>query len=125
MKNNYLFKNLINKETISTFEKNDVFLKMLNVINTGNLLLSTTSFSELTPFLTEENYYIAHNLVSYRGKEMILKGEMFKVAKNELIHFIEKSISIGDMRDFLISPISTNSKKEVLYLTEDIGYLYE
>ena len=69
MKNNYLFKNLINKETISAFEKNDVFLWILNVINTGNLLLSTT------PFLTEENYYIAHNLVSYWGKRNDTKRE--------------------------------------------------
>ena len=125
MKNNYLFKQLINKEIISDFEKNDIFLSMLNIIHTGNLLLYTTSFSDLIPFFTKEKYYIAHKLVSYKGKKIIIKGEMFKVSKSELINFIQKSINIGDMREFLISPILTNNKKEVLYLTEDSYYLYE
>ncbi|NUE95612.1 hypothetical protein GYW75_04320 [Gilliamella sp. ESL0232] len=125
MKNNYLFKHLINKEIISDFVKNDIFLSMLNIIHTGNLLLYTTCFDNLIPYFTKEKYYIAHKLISYKGKKIIIKGEMFKVSKSELLNFIQKSINISDMREFLISPISTNNKKEILYLTEDLYYLYE
>ena len=65
-----------------------------------------------------------HKLLIYKGKEAILKGDMFKVSKGELVDFIKKSIDTDDMREFLITPITTSKNKEVLYLTEDLYYLY-
>ena len=86
MKNSFSFKYLNNKENISSFEKHDIFLNMLNTI----LLLCTDSFSELISLFKHEKYYIVHKLVIYKGKKAILKGEMFKVSKCKLIDFIKK-----------------------------------
>ena len=97
---------------------------MLNTIRTGDLLLCTDSFSELISIFKHEKYYIVHKLLIYKGKEAILKGDMFKVSKGELVDFIKKSIDTDDMREFLITPITTSKNKEVLYLTEDLYYLY-
>lgn len=124
MKNYFSFENLNNKENISSDEKNVIFHNMLNTIRTGDLLLCTDSFSELISIFKHEKYYIVHKLLIYKGKEAILKGDMFKVSKGELVDFIKKSIDIDDMREFLITPITTSKNKEVLYLTEDLYYLY-
>lgn len=124
MKNYFSFENLNNKENISSDEKNVIFHNMLNTIRTGDLLLCTDSFSELIAIFKHEKYYIVHKLLIYKGKEAILKGDMFKVSKGELFDFIKKSIDTDDMREFLITPITTSKNKEVLYLTEDLYYLY-
>lgn len=124
MKNYFSFENLNNKENISSDEKNVIFHNMLNTIRTGDLLLCTDSFSELISIFKHEKYYIVHKLLIYKGKEAILKGDMFKVSKGELVDFIKKSIDTDDMREFLITPITTSKNKEVLYLTEDLYYLY-
>lgn len=124
MKNYFSFENLNNKENISSDEKNVIFHNMLNTIRTGDLLLCTDSFSELISIFKHEKYYIVHKLLIYKGKEAILKGDMFKVSKGELVDFIKKSIDTYDMREFLITPITTSKNKEVLYLTEDLYYLY-
>lgn len=124
MKNYFSFENLNNKENISSDEKNVIFHNMLNTIRTGDLLLCTDSFSELISIFKHEKYYIVHKLLIYKGKEAILKGDMFKVSKGELVDFIKKSIDTDDMREFLITPITTCKNKEVLYLTEDLYYLY-
>ena len=125
MKNSFSFKYLNNKESISSFEKDDIFLNMLNTISTGDLLLCTDSFSELISLFKHEKYYIVHKLVIYKGKKAILEGEMFKVSKGGLIDFIKKSIDTDDMREFLITPITTSKNKKVFYLTEDLYYLYK
>ncbi|OCG12772.1 hypothetical protein [Gilliamella apicola] len=124
MKNYFSFENLNNKENISSDEKNVIFHNMLNTIRTGDLLLCTDSFSELISIFKHEKYYIVHKLLIYKGKEAILKGDMFKVSKGELVDFIKKSIDTDDMREFLITPITISKNKEVLYLTEDLYYLY-
>ena len=124
MKNYFSFENLNNKENISSDEKNVIFHNMLNTIRTGDLLLCTDSFSELISIFKHEKYYIVHKLLIYKGKEAILKGDMFKVSKGELVDLIKKSIDTDDMREFLITPITTSKNKEVLYLTEDLYYLY-
>lgn len=124
MKNYFSFENLNNKENISSDEKNVIFHNMLNTIRTGDLLLCTDSFSELISIFKHEKYYIVHKLLIYKGKEAILKGDMFKVSKGELVDFIKKSIDTDDMREFLITPITTSKNKEVLYITEDLYYLY-
>lgn len=124
MKNYFSFENLNNKENISSDEKNVIFHNMLNTIRTGDLLLCTDSFSELISIFKHEKYYIVHKLLIYKGKEAILKGDMFKVSKGKLVDFIKKSIDTDDMREFLITPITTSKNKEVLYLTEDLYYLY-
>lgn len=124
MKNYFSFENLNNKENISSDEKNVIFHNMLNTIRTGDLLLCIDSFSELISIFKHEKYYIVHKLLIYKGKEAILKGDMFKVSKGELVDFIKKSIDTDDMREFLITPITTSKNKEVLYLTEDLYYLY-
>lgn len=124
MKNYFSFENLNNKENISSDEKNVIFHNMLNTIRTGDLLLCTDSFSELISIFKHEKYYIVHKLLIYKGKEAILKGDMLKVSKGELVDFIKKSIDTDDMREFLITPITTSKNKEVLYLTEDLYYLY-
>lgn len=124
MKNYFSFENLNNKENISSDEKNVIFHNMLNTIRTGDLLLCTDSFSELISIFKHEKYYIVHKSLIYKGKEAILKGDMFKVSKGELVDFIKKSIDTDDMREFLITPITISKNKEVLYLTEDLYYLY-
>ena len=112
MKNSFSFKYLNNKESISSFEKDDIFLNMLNTIFTGDLLLCTDSFFELISLFKHEKYYIVHKLIIYKGKKAILKEEMFKVSKCKLIDFIKKSIDTDDMRGFLITPITTSNNKK-------------
>lgn len=124
MKNNYSFEQLTRKTSLLPTEKDRVFADMLKVVRNGSLLLTTDSLAELESILDCDIYYIIHNLVSYKGKKAILKGAAVKTFRSDLLKFLEISASQGDMRNLLISPIFNETPKQVLYLTEDLYYLY-
>ncbi|OCG41383.1 hypothetical protein A9G28_06220 [Gilliamella sp. Fer1-1] len=126
MKNYYAFEKLNPKEFILGAEKQHIFLNMLDIVCNGNLTLFTQSFSNFVHLFQSDSFYIAHNLIYYKGKKAICKGHVVKALKNQLIDFIQYTINHDDLRSFLITPIIANpNNKQVFYLTEEGFYLYE
>ncbi|NUF48480.1 hypothetical protein [Gilliamella sp. ESL0250] len=125
MKNNYVFKNLANKEFVLGTDKQDIFFNMLDVVRKGNLTLFTQSFSDLVYLLEKDSYYIAHHLIVYKGKKAIFAGQLVRAFKAQLIDFIQHAINHDDLRPFLISSIFMQDCKRAFYLTEEGFYLYD
>lgn len=72
MKNEFNFNLLENKKLLSKEVYESVFFKMLEVSKNGGLY-QITSISSMINILNEDMYYVAHNLVSYKGKKSDFK----------------------------------------------------
>lgn len=124
MRNKYSFE-FLKKNTLSSLEEEGaLFFKMQHVVRNGEIKCSFNKLDELFDVLTHSNYYIAHNLVGKRGKEMFFKGRLFISRKNDLVSFVNKSVNNNDMRCFLISPMFLDVPEFVVYLDEDQILLY-
>lgn len=62
------------------------------------------SFDELRKYLLDSAYYIAHNLITRKGKVSTFRGCLFMAAKDDIVRFLDGTIKCGDMREFLLSP---------------------
>ena len=123
MKNNYLFDLLVKKEIYSDANKNELFFSMLNLTKNSNYIYPISTLNELESQLSENDYFIAHNLVIYKGKKAILKGEIAIASKDNLLDFLKKSIDSDDLRNFLISPVFNDRPNYVIAVNDDSFYL--
>ena len=73
MKNEFNFNLLENKKLLSKDVYESIFFKMFEVSKNGELC-QIPSISGMINILNDDMYYVAHNLVSYKGKKAILKG---------------------------------------------------
>ncbi|TKU16469.1 hypothetical protein [Citrobacter sp. wls827] len=124
MKNEYLFNSLVKQNLPSGEEEEFVFLKMLNIIETGAIKHSFDSLNELYDEFFFSDYYIAHNFIIRKGKRKIFKGRVFISKKDDLISFLNESRTINDVRSFLISPAFHNELEYVFYVDEEQIHLY-
>ncbi|KKI44710.1 hypothetical protein [Hafnia alvei] len=123
MKNNYSFDLLEKKETYSGPDKNELFFCMLNLTKNSNSIALIESVCELGDWLSDDNYYIAHNIVFYKGKKAFFNGSMVIASKNNLINFIKKSMYLNELRDFLISPVFNGCPSYVIVVNDESFYL--
>ncbi|MEM7871917.1 hypothetical protein Q4R10_05825 [Morganella morganii] len=123
MKNEFNFNLLENKKLLSKEVYESIFFKMLEVSKNGGLC-QIPSISGMINILNDDMYYVAHNLVSYKGKKAILKGKVILTSKDDLIVFLYKSTEVGDMRELLISPLFDNKPNYVISISEDNIFLY-
>ena len=80
--------------------------------------------SELFPFLEEELYYVANNLVSHKGKSVIFRGDLVISERNDLISYLKNAIKDHDLRPLLIAPFFSTRPQQVIFVTEDECHLY-
>ncbi|REF26733.1 hypothetical protein BDD26_1415 [Xenorhabdus cabanillasii] len=123
MKNEYYFNLLVKKEIPPNKDHEDIFFKMFEFVM-GGTLYESSSLDSLKDILCEESYYIAHNLVTYKGNKAIFKGKVVASEKENLVSFLYKSAELDDLRALLIAPIFNEKPKYVIYLTEDSCHFY-
>ncbi|MBE8597291.1 hypothetical protein [Xenorhabdus sp. BG5] len=123
MKNEYSFNFLIKKELLSGKERENIFFEMFEFVTDG-ILYESSSLDSLKDILCEESYYIAHNLVSYKGKKAIFKGKIVVSEKENLVSFLYKSAELNDLRTLLIAPVFNEKPNYVIYLTEGNCHFY-
>ncbi|CNF23207.1 Uncharacterised protein [Yersinia nurmii] len=122
MKNKYNFELLEKKEIYSGRDKSELFFSMLSLTKSGSSIYLMDTFNELESKLTDETFYIAHNLVSRKGKQVYFNGEIVMASRSCLIEFLKKSLEINDLRDFLISPIFDDSPHYVVFINDESFY---
>ncbi|WP_306353916.1 hypothetical protein [Flavobacterium sp. '19STA2R22 D10 B1'] len=92
---------------------------MFSLVQKGVVKFSTTSIDKLDENLPEGIYYIAHKLVTNKGKLLILKGDIVISRKENIILFLKESIAYEDLRNFLIYPTHDNQQPFVIDVSED------
>jgi hypothetical protein len=125
MKNKYLFDSLVKTEIIYGVGSDSLFFSMFDVVREGILLSFLNSHYELKESLTDEFYYIAHNLFAYKGKKVIFKGSIATASRDEILLFFNQSNKNDDAREFLLSPVFTDKPKFVIYVAEGTYYIYK
>jgi hypothetical protein len=124
MKNLYKFNFLVKSEVPSGLSEPDVFFKMRDLMCKGELKLILDDAEGVIECLMDEYYYVAHNLVAFKGKKPIFLGRVFMAEKSDLVSFIRFSMESGDLRSMLLSPCFDREPSQVILVTEDASCLY-
>lgn len=124
MKNNYKLEKLKKAELNQDESKEAIYSMMLQPVLSGNFEKVLDSVRDLETHLSSDSYYVAHKLISYKGKKIIFKGNLYKATRNDLLSFLTEANSSGDIRELLISPVQASSGRTIIYISEEAVYLY-
>ncbi|MGM3226909.1 hypothetical protein [Dickeya zeae] len=122
MKNDYSFNDLLEKTPYNLMDKNELFFKMRKLTMDG-AIFHLDSVKEIEGVLSDEFYFIVHNIVAYKGKTPFLKGLFFATSRKPLIEFLEKSIARDDLRDLVIAPKFKTEPRYVIQVNDGTFYL--
>lgn len=125
MKNKYTFKLLERKEIYSGSNRSELFSSMLELTKNASSIYLMETFSTLLGKLSDEHYYLAHNIVFRKGGKVVFQGEIIVVTRDDLIDFLKKSIEINDLRDFLISPVFDGHPSYVVSVNDGSFYFFK
>jgi len=125
MKNKYTFKLLEEKDVYSGSNKNELFTSMLELTKNASLIQPIETFSSLQDKLSDDHYYLAHNIVFRKGGKVTFQGEIMVVTRKNLMDFLKKSIEVNDLRSFLISPIFDESPSYVVSVNDESFYFFK
>jgi len=126
MKNMYEFSGLKKEKSVETGKSRDIFFSMLDIIENGNLEFSTENFSEILAIIPDGKYWIAQNLVSWKGKKKLFLGRIACAFKHDIAEYIEHLVKIEDLRNFILCPVFiSDSKITVLISDEGLFLLYK
>jgi len=125
MKNKYTFKLLERKEIYSGSNRSELFSSMLELTKNASSIYLMETFSTLLGKLSDEHYYLAHNIVFRKGGKVVFQGEIIVVTRDDLIDFLKKSIEINDLRDFLISPVFDEYPSYVVSVNDGSFYFFK
>ncbi|MCO8309886.1 hypothetical protein [Pseudomonas mandelii] len=124
MKNNYRFEKLKKLELDPNESREAIYSMMLQPTLSGDFIQALDSLRDLGPHLTSDYYYVAHKLITYKGKKIIFKGELYKAERNDLLSFLDDTVTSGDLRELLISPAPAHPNSKIIYISEDAIYVY-
>lgn len=122
MKNDYSFKDLLEKESCDLLNRDELFFKMRWLTMNGDITY-LNGVKEIERVISDEFYFIVHNIVTYKGKKPFLKGLFFVTPKKSLITFLEKSIECDDLRDLIIAPKFSTEPRYVIQVNDGAFYL--
>lgn len=97
----YLFLNLKHQEISEQTDSEIIFLKSEELLSANNFI----SFADPlicfdTKLFDNTNYYVIHDIVSFKGKKKKLKGKIVISTKKDLINYIRSN----DIRPIRIMP---------------------
>jgi len=125
MKNNYNLDLLMKRELSSRNDENSVFFRMLKIIAKADNFSLINSLDALSELLPAGDFYVAHNLTCWKGKQLFLKGRVYYAERKHLIFFLQESSRLGDLRNLLISPFFSDTPQHVICVNEDQYYFYQ
>jgi len=123
MKNNYQFEYLIKSELPNGVDESSIFFAMhrLSMESQKTRCLAIDDFESL---LTEGEFYVAHNVIAYKGKTKTFRGKLVLAKKSDLIDFLKHATTCNDLRPLLISPRFSVTPEQVILISEDECHLY-
>ncbi|EAA4392711.1 TPA: hypothetical protein LC219_004391 [Salmonella enterica subsp. enterica serovar Teltow] len=127
MKHKFTFERLIAiKKEFSIQDKEIVFFSMHDLTRRGVNPIWIDTLAELESVMIDDEYYIALNIITTKGKKKFFKGMLVSCLKNDLLRFLNEEFcaETGCSRPFIISPLFSTRPKYVISITEEAGIRY-
>lgn len=125
MKSRFEFTALKKDDTAEAEGDEGVFFAMLDVVEHGHLILHTENISEAFNLLPDGRYWIAQNVVAYKGRKRWLAGRMARASKEAISDFLVHLTASGDLRDFVLYPAFEDFALVLFVTDEGVFLLYE
>ena len=123
MKNQYQFEHLSKIELPSDVDEASIFFAMYELSGKSTPITSFT-IDEFKDSLLNGQYYVAHKLVTHKGKKLIFKGKVVLAEKINLISSLKNAFAENNLRPLLISPHFSVTPKQVIFISEDECHSY-
>jgi hypothetical protein len=123
-KNLYTFTDLKQLQLPADLNESEAFFAMHSLCGDGQPIASFYSADEIPKVLLSNRYYVAQDLLIYKGKKAIFRGPFAMAEKEDLIPFLLHAVATDDLRPMLIAPVFDNAPNQVIVITEDLCYLY-
>lgn len=124
MKNNYRLERLKKLELAPSESRETIYSLMLQPTLSGDFDQVLNSLEDLKSHMTSDYYYVAHKLITRKGKKIIFKGELYKAERDDLLSFLDDAVTSGDLRELLITPVQAQPNRKIIYVSDDAIYLY-
>lgn len=126
MKDKFTFEKLIAIKKSYSIEGECVVFSMRDFTYTALKPVWIENLSELNDIMTDDEYYIALNIITTKGKKRFYKGTLASCSKDNLFNFLNKELckEMGCSRPFIISQLFSLQPKYVVSITEEGGIRY-
>lgn len=103
----------------------ETYFSMRRLCLHESMLVLADGIDQVLSLLSESQYYVAQDLVSYKGKTITFRGQFAMAESKSLKAFLQHAAATGDLRPMLISPVfGSSTPLQVIAVTEDVCCLY-
>ncbi|WP_268799279.1 hypothetical protein [Pseudomonas huanghezhanensis] len=126
MSNNlYRFVGLEQSEFSLHQDLSETYFAMRELCLPEAMLVLSDGIDDVLSLLSESQYYVAQDLVSYKGKTITFRGQFAMAESKSLKAFLQHAAATDDLRPMLISPVfGSSTPLQVIAVTEDVCCLY-
>ncbi|GKX59581.1 hypothetical protein [Leminorella grimontii] len=122
MKKKFSFENLlVKKRDFSIEEKEIIFFSMHNIVSNCINPTWINVLSDLHSLMADNEYYIALNVITTKGKKRFFREALVSCSKADLLNFLSDEVDVvsGYSRPFVISPLFSTQPEYVISVTEE------
>lgn len=119
MKNPYTLQALVRAELASREEEQRIYFQMRDAVVAGAPFEPIANLDALADVLQDASCYVAHNVVTWKGRTALVGGRTFLATAANVIAFLRGAMQAGDVRPLLIAPCFSARPDRVVLVDED------
>jgi len=124
MKNLYTLQALVRAELASREEEQRIYFQMREAVAAGPPFQPIADLEALAVVLQDASCYVAHNVVTWKGRTAVFGGRTFRATAADVVAFLRGAMQAGDVRPLLIAPCFSAQPDCVVLVDEDQLGLY-
>lgn len=124
MKNPYTLQALVRAELASREEEQRIYFQMRDAVVAGAPFEPIANLEALADVLQDASCYVAHNVVTWKGRTALVGGRTFLATAADVVAFLRGAMQAGDVRPLLIAPCFRARPDRVVLVDEDQLGLY-
>lgn len=124
MKNPYTLQALVRAELASREEEQRIYFQMRDAVVAGAPFEPIADLDALADVLQDASCYVAHNVVTWKGRTALVGGRTFLATAANVVAFLRGAMQAGDVRPLLIAPCFSARPDRVVLVDEDQLGLY-
>lgn len=119
MKKPYTLQALVRAELASREEEQRIYFQMRDAVVAGAPFEPIANLEALAEVLQDASCYVAHNVVTWKGRTALVGGRTFLATAANVIAFLRGAMQAGDVRPLLIAPCFSARPDRVVLVDED------
>jgi hypothetical protein len=124
MKNPYTLQALVRAELASREEEQRIYFQMRDAVVAGAPFEPIADLEALADVLQDASCYVAHNVVTWKGRTALVGGRTFLATAANVVAFLRGAMQADDVRPLLIAPCFSARPDRVVLVDEDQLGLY-